>query len=297
MITEPDNSSLYKSPAGYQLAMRAYGRLLDLFSVPFETCFVETLLGVTHVISSGPLDAAPVVLWHGLDASAPTWAAQINTLSLRYRVYAPDVPGSMGKSAPVRFGRTGQDYGQWMAYTLEAMKIERAHMVGISNGGWLILKLATVQPDRIASAVLMSSAGFVSASMRLVTRMLPILLLGKFLSPEALAARFVKAMGAPGLTPAPQDLEMFTMLLGHFKYEPAPGRLTDRELSCLTAPTYLLMGEHEAAFPPAAVIQRAKTILPNLVSAEIVPKVGHGMISEDTEGVNQRLLSFLGKFN
>ena len=86
---------------------------------------------------------------------------------------------------------------------------------------------------------------------------------------------------------------MFTVLLGHFKYEPAPGPLKDEELRCLTAPTYLLMGEHEAGFPPAAVIRRAKATLPNLVAAEIVPKVGHGMITEDAEGINQRLLRFL----
>ncbi len=170
-------------------------------------------------------------------------------------------------------------------------------MIGISNGSWLILKLAAVQPERIASAVLMSSAGFVSPSLRLVTRMLPILLFGPFLSPQAQAARFAAAMGAPGLTPAAQDMEMFTVLLGHFKYEQAPGPLKDEELRCLTAPTYLLMGEHEAAFPPAAVIQRAKVILPNLVAAEIVPKVGHGMITEDAEGINQRLLRFLGALN
>ncbi len=170
-------------------------------------------------------------------------------------------------------------------------------MIGISNGGWLILKLASVQAQRIASAVLMSSAGFVSPSLRLVPRMLPILLFGPFLSPDAQAARFAAVMGAPGRPPAPQDIEMFTVLLGHFKYEQAPGPLRDEDLRCLTAPTYLLMGEHEAAFPPEAVIRRAKITLPNLVATEIVPKVGHGMISEDAEGINQRLLWFLGEMN
>lgn len=69
--------------------------------------------------------------------------------------------------------------------------------------------------------------------------------------------------------------------------------MKDDELRCLTAPTYLLMGEHEAAYPPEAVIRRAKLTLPNLVAAEIVPKVGHGMITEDVAGINQRLLWFL----
>src|SRR5258708_503612 len=77
----------------------------------------------------------------------------------------------------------------------------------------------------------------------------------------------------------------------------APGPLTDGQLRRLTALTDLLVGEDEVGFPPAAVIRRAKKNLPNLVSAEIVAKVGHGMITEDAEGVNQRLLRFFGTVN
>lgn len=295
MIAEPDNSILYKSPIGLKKAMDAYNRLLQSLNVPYEMRFVATPSATTCVICAGPADAHPVVLWHGLDASAPTWAAQINALAPKYRVYAPDVPGSMGKSAPVRFDRKGKAYGDWMADTLDALNIERAHMIGISNGGWLILKLATVRPAKIASAILMSSAGFVGARLGLIWKMLPVVALGRFLSPEAQAIRFARAMGSPVVPVAPQDLEMFTVLLGYFKYEQAPGPLSDADLRCLTAPTYILMGEYEAAFTPAAVIRRAKAVLPNLVAADIVARVGHGMITENAEGVNQRILGFLSQ--
>ena len=69
--------------------------------------------------------------------------------------------------------------------------------------------------------------------------------------------------------------------------------MRDDELCCLTAPTYLMMGEYEAAFNPQKVIQKARAILPNLIKTELIPGVGHGMIGEDPETVNQHLIDFL----
>lgn len=288
----PDNSSLYKSPEGYQLAMAAYDKLLGKLSVPYETRWVETAYGLTHVVVAGDANAPPIFLWHGMGASAPTWIEQINAAAPRYRVYAPDTPGSMGKSAPERPDRNGRAYGEWMRDVMNGLHVERAHQVGISLGGWLILKLATVAPEKISSAFLMSSAGFVNPNWRLIFKMLPVLVTTPR---EKRGAGFLKVMGAPGIPPAEHDVEMFHILMQYFNYEQAPGPLPDSDLRCLTAPTYLLMGEHEAAFQPEAVIKRAKAVLPNLVKADILARVGHGMITEDVTAVNQRILGFIGE--
>jgi pimeloyl-ACP methyl ester carboxylesterase len=286
----PDNSSLYKTAPGYQRAIDAYDALLAEFTVPYETCWVETPHGLTHVLAAGQPDGPPIFFWHGLDASAPTWVNQINVAAQQYRVYAPDVPGSMGKSAPGRLDRKTTAYGDWMAEVMRGLGVQRAHQVGISNGGWLILKLAEAAPEGIASATLMSSAGFVNARWQLIFEMLPVLL---FTPPAKRGAAFLKVMGAPGISPARQDVVMFDILMQEFRYEQAPGPVSDAALRRLTAPTCLLMGEHEAAFSPKAVIRRAKAMLPNLAKAEILPGVGHGMITEDPAAVTGRILSFI----
>lgn len=292
MITPPDNSSLYRTAAGYRRAMAAYDTLLGRFTVPYETHWVQTPHGLTHVISAGPPHAAAICFWHGMDASAPTWVEQINAAAQHYRIYAPDTPGSMGKSTPQRIDRASGAYGQWMRAVMDKLGVVTAHHVGISLGGWLILQLATVAPEKITSALLMSSAGFMRADWRLIFKMLPVLLT----TPRSKrGAGFLKVMGAPGITPAPQDVEMFDILMQEFAYEQAPGPLPDHELRCLSAPTYLLMGEHEAAFPPQAVIRRAQAVLPNLVKCEILAGVGHGMITEDIPRVNDRILTFFGQ--
>lgn len=292
MVTHlPDNRVLYKTAEGYRRAMDAYDKLLGKLTVPYETHWVETSGGLTHVMSAGNVDAPPLFFWHGMDASAPTWVQQINAAALQYRVYAADIPGSMGKSAPERLDRSTDAFGLWMRDVMDGLGVIQAHQVGISLGGWLILKLANVAPEKITSAVLMSSAGFVRPDLRLIFKMLPVLL---FTPPKQRGRAFLKVMGVPGIEPADQDTEMFDILMQEFDYEQAPGPLPDSALRHLTAPTCLLMGEHEAAFPPKAVIKRAQSTLPNLVKAEIVPGVGHGMISEDVPLVNERILGFIG---
>ncbi|MBZ0283202.1 MAG: alpha/beta fold hydrolase [Anaerolineae bacterium] len=288
----PDNSALYKSPEGYRMAMEAYEKLLGKLTVPYETHWVETAHGLTHVLAAGRSDAPPIFFWHGMDASAPTWVEQINAAAPHYRVYAADTPGSMGKSVPERLDRNGAAYGAWMRDVMNGLGVERVHQVGISLGGWLILKLATVAPEKISSAFLMSSAGFVNPNWRLILKMLPVLLTTPR---DKQGERFLRVMGAPGIQPAEQDVVMFDILMKYFHYEQAPGPLPNDDLRRLTAPTYLLMGEHEAAFRPQAVIQRAKAVLANLVKAEILPRVGHGMITEDVAAVNERIFGFIGE--
>lgn len=293
MEQDVDTSSLYKSAEGHTSAQAAYAKLLNYISVPYTTIWVETPVGLTHVLCAGQETAPPMVLLHGQGASAPTWNGQINELAQHFRILAPDVPASMGKSTPTRLPRAGKAAGEWLAATLEGLGVSSAHIVGISNGAWLALKLATVAPQKIKSATLISAAGLVQTSLKLILKAIPIIGFGALLSPERKAHYFARMMGVPGQATPEQDLEMFTVLLGYFKTEPTPGPLPESELRCLTAPTQLLIGEYEAAFPAPRVIKRAQAVLPNLLRAEVLPAVGHGMITENVPLVNARILSFV----
>ncbi|NIV30105.1 MAG: alpha/beta fold hydrolase, partial [Anaerolineae bacterium] len=160
MITPPDNAPLYKSAEGLQQVMAQYDAAFEAMGVPCETRYVDTSQGPTHAVICGKEDGRPVVLWHGQNANAATWAHWIPALAPGYRVYAVDVIGGMGKSAPSRPSKKGMAYGEWAAEALEALGLERASMIGASQGGWLIGKLASVAPDKVGCAVLISSAGF-----------------------------------------------------------------------------------------------------------------------------------------
>lgn len=168
--------------------------------------------------------------------------------------------------------------------------MKQANMIGISNGGWLITKLGGVAPEMIGSAVLMSTGGFKPISKMLIVRMMPHLI---FRSPAMSARRFLGLLSPPGTPPDPDTLETFELIMGHFRFEQNPPVLCDVEIRQLTAPTCRMMGQYEKSFNPYKVIERGLGLLPNVITAEIVPGVGHGMINERPDQVIGRVISFL----
>jgi pimeloyl-ACP methyl ester carboxylesterase len=147
MITSPDNSSLYRSAEGCRQVMEHYDATLRAMAVPCVARYAETRYGSTHVIIGGNEQGKPVVLWHGQNANATSWVHWIPALAPTYRIYAVDVIGGMGKSAPSRPSKKGLAYGQWAAEVIERLGLKQANMIGASQGGWLIGKLGNVAPD------------------------------------------------------------------------------------------------------------------------------------------------------
>ena len=170
-------------------------------------------------------------------------------------------------------------------------------MIGVSNGGWHILKLAGVAPEKISSAVLVSAAGFRPLSIKFALRFF-VAYLTK--TPEEAARRFLEILSPPELSPDPDTLELFELMLRDYRIWVAKGPpvVSDAEIRRLTAPTYLLMGQYENTFAPNPykVLERGLSLLPNVITAEIVPGVGHMMIHKQPDWIHTRVISFLERY-
>jgi pimeloyl-ACP methyl ester carboxylesterase len=293
MVTPPDNVSLYRSPDGYQRVMAHYDAAFETMGIPFEARYVETSLGPAHAVISGNEEGKPVVLWHGQNANAASWASWIPSLAPAYHVYAIDVIGAMGKSAPSRPAKKGAAYGEWAAEALEAFGVGQANMIGASQGGWLIGKLGSVAPDRVGTAVLMSSAGFLPLSMMEILRLLPRVL---FKPTEEAAKEMLATVSAPDVPSDPFFLELFELMMRYFRSEAIVPVLSDAELQGLNAPTYLLMGQYESSFDPYKALERGLKLLPSVIAAEVVPGVGHSMIHRQPDWVIGRVAGFLERY-
>jgi len=134
MITPSDNSSLYRSVEGCRQVMEHYDATLRAMAAPCEARYEETRYGPTHVVIGGNGKGKCVVLWHGQNANAMSWAHWVPALAPTYRIYAVDVIGGMGKSAPSRPPKKDLAYGQWAAEVLERLELRRANMIGASQG-------------------------------------------------------------------------------------------------------------------------------------------------------------------
>jgi pimeloyl-ACP methyl ester carboxylesterase len=274
--------TIYKSAAGEQAVMAHYDKTLATWPVPYSTLTVSTRHGETFVIASGPNDSPPVLLLHGAASNALAWIGEIEAYSRMLRVYAVDLPGEPGRSSHNRPAWSGPAYVEWMEDVLDGLGLDKAALVGISQGGWTALKFATAQTERVTRLVLLAPAGVTLASASFLLRAIPLSLLGRRGGEAINRITF----GNQPIHPA--AVAYMNLIMTHFK--PRIGALpnfTDAELSRLTMPTLLIVGAQDALYPSAKTAARLERLAPNL-TVRMLPEMGHVL-----HGLSGEIVPFL----
>ncbi|MCI0398469.1 MAG: alpha/beta hydrolase [Chloroflexi bacterium] len=277
-----NTKSIYKTPAGERAVQALYDSLLARWPVPCEMGTVATRHGHTFVISSGELSAPALVLLHGAATNSAMWRGDIVEYSRRYRVYAIDLPGEPGKSAPNRLAWDSPAYAEWLDDVFDALELDKAIVVGISQGGWTAIKFAAYRPERVEKLVLLAPGGIVPARVSFIVIAIPLSLLGRWG-----ARRLIRWLY--GRQPIPVGVEEITTpIISHFKARLGVLPLfSDEELRRLVMPLFLLGGAQDAISDLEAVAARMRKLAPHMV-VKILPNAGHVLLN--TTGP---ILSFL----
>ncbi len=99
----------------------------------------------------------PVVLIHGLGSSTRDWENQTDALRERYRVVCVDMRGhGLSDKPPGKYSIKG--FSEDVVCLIEALDLQRPHIVGISMGGMIAFQLATDHPHIAASLTVINSA-------------------------------------------------------------------------------------------------------------------------------------------
>jgi len=106
--------------------------------------------------ASGP----PVLLLHGggIDSASFSYKHAIEPLALDHRVFAPDWPG-YGESERPDVEHTMEFYVGLLGSLMDALRLERASLIGISLGGGAALGFALRSPQRVERLALVDSYG------------------------------------------------------------------------------------------------------------------------------------------
>lgn len=96
----------------------------------------------------------PVILVHGHSLDRRMWRTQIPALAKEYRVYTPDMRG-YGRSSRQREDLHTTHVDDLIAF-MDSLHIEKAHVIGLSMGGFISADMVAMYPERMLSCVMAS---------------------------------------------------------------------------------------------------------------------------------------------
>lgn len=111
----------------------------------------------------GPADAREtVVMIHGYSADKTVWMRFAPHFTDRYRVLVLDLPGHGETPFDPALRYDTMSQAQRVLKAMDALGIQRAHLVGNSMGGFIAAQLALHHPERVQSATLVDAAGVIA---------------------------------------------------------------------------------------------------------------------------------------
>jgi pimeloyl-ACP methyl ester carboxylesterase len=267
----------------------------------------------TFYLESGPTDAPPVVLVHGLSATNASMLPLIPALSRDFHVLAPDLPGHGGSQAiPAPHGAAF--LGGWLRAFLEETCDQPAVLVGNSLGGRTALETALLSPARVRGLVLLCPA----VAFRKLRQLVPLVRLVRdelaFLPvhiPRALATRGLRNLFADPrrladawydaavdeflrvLRSRSNRLAIFSALRHVYLDEPFGQSGFWERLPALQPPALFVWGERDVMVP-AAFAKFVTAALPAATSI-VLPDCGHVPQFEHPDATGQLIREFLDK--
>src|SRR5262249_43696488 len=98
-----------------------------------------------------------VVMVHGNCESSRAWAPWVPHLSGKYRVVRLDLPGFGASPVPAGYSWSATELAADVGRFLDALKIERCHLIAAKYGGSVAMQFASDQPHRLLSLCLCGS--------------------------------------------------------------------------------------------------------------------------------------------
>lgn len=256
---------------------------------------------------------APVLLLHGLSNSIEDWLLNFYALAENYNVYAVDCLGHGKTDKPLDASYRFADLARFIKDFMDAIHLEKAHIIGHSMGGVLALNLVLGFPNCVDKIVLVDSPGLAKEAV-LVLRLMALPGVGELLGALLLQGDFEKyrkfqRQSWPDQERVPDELIELRYQVNrwelvkktYFKTLRANGNFWGmkesayapvvRGLPSIRNPILVVWGREDVLVP----VSQADIIVKNAPHArlEIFDGCGHDPMVEDAERFNRSVLAFL----
>jgi pimeloyl-ACP methyl ester carboxylesterase len=258
---------------------------------------VDTRLGEMSFRQAGR-GAQTLLLLHGIGGNANGWERQYEAFSSAFRVVGWDAPG-YGKSfnfpteAPAL-----EDYAAAVVALLDALKVERAIVLGHSLGGLIAACTAATFPQRVSQLILADcSSGHKTYDKEARERMLQTRLAG-LAQGDALAYAKSRYKNLLSPNPSPAAVEECISVLAQLKqqgFSQAARMISDADifplLPSITAQARVICGAQDAV-TPEALNRKIAAAMPRADFVSIA-EAGHWSFLEKPAEFNAAVLGFL----
>lgn len=285
-------TSIYKSPQVKAQFMKIYDEKMAGWPVPYEDVYVDTQYGKVHVVVSGPQDAPALMLLHASGVSSWSWKYNVAELNQHYRTYAIDLIGDAGKSeftSLEHIMKDGRDQATLYTEIADKLGIEKAYVVGASEGGFIGTNFAFHAPERVEKLALLGPMGYSGAVQSVIRITFAQLFPLKPIQDSTFSWAFSDS------TQLKEDFsEWFPLVMsGYNSVKVAPLPFSAEERQSLQVPVMFVFGERDNLVGDP---QTARSLVQDIsdVRVEIVD-AGHLMGAEKPEECSQLILDFFGR--
>jgi pimeloyl-ACP methyl ester carboxylesterase len=251
-------------------------------------------------------DAVPMIFVHEFAGEARSWAPQVRFFRRRYRTITFNARGYPPSDVPEDPAAYSQrQAAEDIRGVLDYLQIDKAHVIGLSMGGYAALHFGLLYPDRALSLVV-AGAGYGSKAEERETFRRDCAAVAELFEREPMetvAARY--AMGPARVQFRDKDAEGWEQFCELLKQQSAKGHaltmrgvqimresiyeLGDR-MARLTVPTLIVAGdEDDACLEPALYMKR----MISTAGLLIIPKSGHTINLEEPDVFNRHVLDFV----
>jgi len=249
-------------------------------------------------LQTGAADALPLLFIHGFPFNKLMWANQLEALKNRYRCIAYDVRGH-GQSLAGEKDFSMDLFGDDLLAFLDALRIKKAVVCGLSMGGYIALNAIQKQPDRFAGLLLVDTQCGADTPEGKEKRMKTIAFIQKN-GLKVYAEESLKNLFAPAsFQSRKQEVQFIHQTILNTSAEVicrTLQALADRKESCsylpkIKTPVCVIVGSEDKITPPAVAQKMADAIKDSKLM--IINKAGHLTNLEAPEEFNKAVLDFL----
>jgi 3-oxoadipate enol-lactonase len=248
-----------------------------------------------HHVVTGPEDAPVVVLSNSMGADLRMWDGVVDALSEHFRVVRYDTRGH-GRSPAAPGPYSMDDLADDVVALLDTLGVEKAHVVGLSLGGMMGIRLAARDPERVDRLVLLCTGAFLEAGPGYTERAAQVRAQGTGSVAEGVVSRwFTPAHLAqhPDVREHHEAMCATTSAEGYAGSCEAIAAMDLRpDLPAITAPTLAIAGADDPATPPSYLREIADGVRDGRLV--VVPDAAHLAAAQQPEAVATAVLEHLG---